>query len=68
VIELVEEGAGTLMTMTQTYPSQEVRDQTLNFMETQPGASGADDRLAERSWIESPTARMWTSVCSQRSP
>ena len=49
VIELVEEGAGTLMTMTQTYPSQEVRDQTLNFMETQPGASGADgyDRLAE---------------------
>jgi uncharacterized protein YndB with AHSA1/START domain/effector-binding domain-containing protein len=48
VIELVEEGAGTLMTMTQTYPSQTVRDQTLNFMETQPGASGADsyDRLA----------------------
>jgi effector-binding domain-containing protein len=37
------------MTMTQTYPSQTVRDQTLNFMETQPGASGADayDRLAE---------------------
>jgi uncharacterized protein YndB with AHSA1/START domain/effector-binding domain-containing protein len=49
VLELVEGGAGTLMTMTQTYPSQEVRDQTLNFMETQPGASGADgyDRLAE---------------------
>ena len=49
VIELVEEGVGTLMTMTQTYPSQAVRDQTLNFMETQPGASGADgyDRLAE---------------------
>lgn len=49
VIELTEESRGTLMTMTQTYPSQEVRDQTLNFMETQPGASGADgyDRLAE---------------------
>ena len=49
VIELVEGGAGTLMRMTQRYPSQEVRDQTLNFMETQPGASGADgyDRLAE---------------------
>ena len=49
MIELVEEDAGTLMTMTQMYPSQEVRDQTLNFMETQPGASGADgyDRLAE---------------------
>jgi uncharacterized protein YndB with AHSA1/START domain/effector-binding domain-containing protein len=49
VIELVEEARGTLMTMTQTYPSQEVRDQTLNFMNAQPGASGADgyDRLAE---------------------
>jgi effector-binding domain-containing protein len=49
VIEFIEQGADTLMTMTQTYPSQEVRDQTLHFMETQPGASGADgyDRLAE---------------------
>ena len=49
MIELVEEGVGTLMTMTQTYPSQAVHDQTLNFMETQPDASGADgyDRLAE---------------------
>ena len=49
VIELVEEGVGTLMTMTQTYPSQAVHDQTLNFMETQPDASGADKsaRLAE---------------------
>jgi uncharacterized protein YndB with AHSA1/START domain/effector-binding domain-containing protein len=49
VIELVEEPGETLMTMTQTYPSKDVRDQTLNFMETQPGASGADgyDRLAD---------------------
>jgi uncharacterized protein YndB with AHSA1/START domain/effector-binding domain-containing protein len=49
VIELVDEAGGTLMTMTQMYPSQDVRDQTLNFMETQPGASGADgyDRLAD---------------------
>lgn len=49
LLQFDEDDPGTRVTMTQTYPSREVRDRTLNFMKTHPGASGADgyDRLAD---------------------